>query len=415
VAACATKSTSSRRKEVLVVEQWAELRRLHFVQGVSIKELARRFGVDRNTVRRAIRSSEPPRYDRRTMPSKLDPFKDEIVRLLHDDPRLPNVRVAELIAPLGYVGRQTILDSYLREVRPLFLPATRTYQRTTYRPGELAQFDLWEPKAQIPVGFGQTRRGYVMVGALGYARVGAGALVFSKELPELCWAMARILRRFGGLPETIVTDREGALHKGEGKPTAPYAAFCGQLAVGWRFCEAGDPEAKGVVERLIQFCETSFEPGRRFAGPLDFQEQLDTWFDRRANVRVHRALRERPIDRLAEERASLRPLPERVPDVHRRFTVRVPPQPYVRVDTNDYSLEPALVGRRVEIVVTQRRVRGRVLDTAELACDHERLFARHRTVTSLEHARALQTRRGETAEIEVERRPLARYDAVIPA
>jgi transposase len=397
------------------VEQWAELRRLHFVQRVSIKELHRRTGLHRETIRRALRSAEPPRYVRDPASSKLDSFKDEIHHLLREDPRLPNVRIGELITPLGYCGKQTILDAYLREVRPLFRPAVRTYQRTTYRPGELAQFDLWEPTAAIPVGFGQSRRGYVMVGALGYARAGAGALVFTKEAPDLLWAMARCLRSFGGLPETLVTDREGALHAGGGKPTEPYASFCGALKVGWRFCEAGDPEAKGVVERLIQFCETSFEPGRHFAGPLDFQEQLDTWFARRANVRTHRALRERPIDRLAEERGFLRELPEHTPDVHRRLVLRVPPQPYVRVDTNDYSLGPALVGRRVEVVVSQRRVRGRALETGEAACDHERLFARHRTVTAHEHARALQQVRGEPAEIEVERRPLARYDALIPA
>ena len=210
------------------VEQWAELRRLHFVQGVSIKELHRRTGLHRETIRRALRSSEPPRYERGATISKLDPFKDEIHRLLREEPRLPNMRVRELIAPLGYAGGQTILDEYLREVRALFAPPVRTYQRTTYRPGELAQFDLWEPKREIPVGFGQSRRPYVMVGALGYARVGSGALIFSKEAPDLLWATARCLRAFGGLPGTIVTDREGALHAGKGRPTDAYAAFCGR-------------------------------------------------------------------------------------------------------------------------------------------------------------------------------------------
>ncbi len=400
---------------MLVVERWAELRRLHFVGQVSIKELARRFDVDRNTVRRALRSAEPPRYERRPPPSKLDTFKDEIHRLLRDDSRLPNIRIAELIAPLGYTGRQTILDAYLREVRPLFAPAVRTYQRTTYRPGELAQFDLWQPKREIPVGFGQTRRVYVMVGALGYSRVGAGALVFSKEAADLLWAMARCLRAFSGLPQTLVTDREGALHAGGGRPTEPYAAFCGALTVAWHFCAPGDAEAKGLVERLIQFLGTSFEPGRDFAGPLDFQEQLDRWFATRANVRMHRALRTRPVDLLAEERAALRALPEHTPDVHRRSVLRVPPQPYVRVDTVDYSLDPRLVGRRVEIALTQRRVRGRALDSNEIACDHERIFARHRTVTAPQHARALRELRGDPAETQVERRSLSTYDRLIPA
>jgi hypothetical protein len=46
------------------VERWAELRREHFVRAVPIKELARRYGIDRNTVRRALRSDRPPRYER---------------------------------------------------------------------------------------------------------------------------------------------------------------------------------------------------------------------------------------------------------------------------------------------------------------------------------------------------------------
>jgi hypothetical protein len=71
---------------------------------------------------------------------------------------------------------------------------------------------------------------------------------------------------------------------------------------------------------------------------------------------VHRTLRRRPIDLLAEERQALRPLPERAPDTARRWVLRVPPDPHVRVDTNDYSLDPALVGRRVEIRVDEHHV-----------------------------------------------------------
>ena len=88
------------------VEQWAEIRRMHFVGGVSIKEIARRTGRDRNTVRRALRSSEPPRYRRAPRPSKLDPFREEIHRLLREDAELPGQRIRELIEPLGYRGRQ---------------------------------------------------------------------------------------------------------------------------------------------------------------------------------------------------------------------------------------------------------------------------------------------------------------------
>jgi hypothetical protein len=154
----------------------------------------------------------------------------------------------------------------------------------------------------------------------------------------------------------FVWDREGALHAGGGHPTGPFAAFCGELGVGWRFLEARDPQSKGVVERLQGYLETSFEPGRSFAYELDFQEQLDRSFDERANLRFHRILRCRPADRLAEELQVMRPPPERMPDVDRRFVTRVPPDPYIRVDTCDYSLDPRLVGGRVELRVSQREV-----------------------------------------------------------
>jgi transposase len=395
------------------VERWAELRREHFVRGVSINELVRRTGLSRNTVRAALRSSVAPKYERAPAGSKLDPFKDEIHRLLKGDAAMTGQRIRELIAPLGFDGGKTIVDDYLREVRPFFV-MPRTFQRTIYRPGEICQFDLWEPCEEIPVGHGQTRRGWVVVGCLGYSRAGAGALVFSKQIPDLLFGIRRCLWSFGALPQTLVWDRQSGLHAGGGRPTVDYAAFCGALRVDWHFCEKGDPQAKGVVERLQDFIERSFEPGRCFANELDYQLQLDAWFEERANPRIHKTLRCRPVDRLLEERAVMAPLLA-APDTDRRWALRVPPDPYLRFDTCDYSLDPRLVGRKVEIRVTDREVTAVALDTGEVACRHPRSFAKHRTIPALEHARALKTqredRRGGDPDVEV--RSLARYDALI--
>ena len=397
------------------VEQWAEIRRLHFVVGLSIKAICRRTGRSRQTVRRVLRSDVPPAYGRAPASSKLDPHKPEVHRLLAEEPGLPATRIRELIADQGYTGGRTILEGYLREVRPLFAPPPRTFQRTVYRPGEVCQFDLWEPSEPVPVGHGERRRGWVVVACLGYSRVGAGALVFSKQAHDILWGVARCLWQLGGLPTTLVWDREGALHAGEGRPSEAFAAFCGQLRLGWHFCDPADPQAKGVVERLQGYMETSFEPARRFANELDYQQQLDEWFER-ANRRIHRGLRCRPADRLAEERAAMAPLPSAPPDLDPRIVLRVPPDPYVRVDTCDYSLDPRLVGRRVEVRVGQREITGVCLDSGEVACRHRRSFARHRTVSDLEHLRLLRCgRERRRAEPEVEQRSLARYDALIPA
>jgi transposase len=393
------------------VEQWAEIRRMRFVCGLSIKEIVRRTGRDRNTVRRALRSSAAPKYSRTPAPSKLDPFKEEIHRLLKDDPKLPGQRIRELIEPLGYTGSKTILDDYLREVRPLFAPPPRTFQRTTYRPAEVCQFDLWEPSSRVAVGHLEQRRGWVVVACLGYSRAGAGALIFSKETPDLLWGIARCLWSLGGLPETLVWDRQAGIHARGGHPTDEFAALCGLLRVGWRFCEPADPQAKGVVERLQGYLETNFERGRSFANERDYQLQLDAWFDK-ANARTHKTLRCRPIDRLVAEREQMAPLPA-FPDLDRRWVTRVPADPYLRFDTNDYSLDPTLAGRRVEVRVSQTELTAVCLDTGELAARHARSFAKHRTITAIEHARKLRERRGERAEPLVETRPLAAYDRLI--
>ena len=394
------------------VEQWAELRREHFVAGRSIKELVRSTGLSRNTIRRALRSDRPPSYRRAPQASVLEPFKDEIHRLLRKDPKLTGVRVRELLAPLGCTASKTVVDDYLREVRPLFAPPPRAFQRTVYRPGDIAQFDVWQPRAEVPVGHGQTRRGWVVVACLGYSRAGAGVLVFSTQTADLLAGIAGCLERLGGLPRTLVWDRQAGIHGHGGRPSEAFAAFCGQLKVDWRFCQPADPQAKGAVERLQGYAETNFEPGRVFANELDFQDQLDAWFAK-VNARTHKTLKVRPVDRLAEELAVMAALPEQMPDTARRWVIRVPPDPHLRVDTNDYSLDPALVGRRVEVSVDQRAVTAFALDTGELACRHQRSYAKHRTITALEHARALKSDRRPPAETAVEIRPLARYDALI--
>ena len=162
---------------------------------------------------------------------------------------------------------------------------------------------------------------------------------------------------------------------------------------------------------------TNFEPGRRFANALDFQLQLDGWCAK-VNQRVHRSVRAVPIERLIQEQRRMRPLPDPMPDCDRRFVVRVPQQPLVRVDRNDYSIDPAFAGRRVEVRVSQHDVTAIVLDAGELACHHPRVFAGGLTLvdsahqTELEHQRA---RRRQRHEVEVEIRPLARYDQLIPA
>ena len=396
------------------VEQWAEIRRLHFVKGLSQREIRRRTGLHRDTIRRAINSSEPPVYRRAPAGSKLDPFKDEIHRLLREDPKLPGVRIRELLEPLGCTASKTVVDDYLREVRPLFAPRAADVSADGLSAGRdlpvrrlaAARGGPGRPRPDAPR-LGRRSRAWA-------TRARAPASWSSRrETEDLLAGIAGCLERLGGLPRTLVWDRQAGIHGHGGRPIGgvrrvlrPAAGSTGTSASR----PTRRPRASSSGCRATRRRTSS--PAARFANELDFQDQLDAWFAK-VNARTHKTLRARPVDRLADELEVMAPLPDRMPDTARRWTTRVPPDPHLRLDTNDYSLDPALVGRRVEVIVDQRTVTAVALDTGEVACRHARVFARHRTITALEHARALRAGRGVPAETPVEVRPLARYDALI--
>lgn len=234
---------------MLGVEDWAEIRRLYFAEGWSIKRIGRERGFARNTVRSAVRSEAPPVYRRAALSSKLDGFRDRIEELLGEDPRLPGEVILERLRAEGYEGSRTILNDVLRDVRPRFLPL-RTFQRTVYEPGAVCQFDLWHVSRPVPVGHGQQRQGYVVIATLGYSRAAAAALVFSRAACDVLWGVTRCLWRLGGLPRKLVWDREGCLHAGLGRPTDAYAALLGELGLGFVFCRERDSAGQGLRRAL---------------------------------------------------------------------------------------------------------------------------------------------------------------------
>jgi transposase len=103
--------------------------------GLAVREIRRRTGLHRETIRRALRSPVPPSYSWPTRSSKLDGFCGEIHELVRGDPRIESQRIRELLAERGYEGDKTITDDYVREVRRFFLDQ-RTFQRTVYRPDD---------------------------------------------------------------------------------------------------------------------------------------------------------------------------------------------------------------------------------------------------------------------------------------
>ena len=395
------------------VEDWAEIRRLHRAEGMSIKAIAARLGVARNTVRSAIRSQTPPRYERARAGSVVDAVDGDIRGLLREFPSMPATVIAERI---GWTHGMTILKERVRELRPLFVPPDPC-QRTSYWPGELAQWDLWQPDVEIPVGFGQSFKGWVVNGVSGFSRLHSGWMVPSRAAHDVLGGMLKVLAQFGALPRLFVWDQEGCIGQwrhGRQRLTDEFQAFRGTLGVAVKLCAPGDPEAKGVVERTHDYYETSFLPGRRFDDVADFNTQFTNWL-RRANMRIHATTQQRPADAIFEDRGSMLAFPPVLPDPTWRFSTRLPRDHFVRVDTNDYSVNPRFVGRRVEVRVS--------LDEVVVTCEgtevarHRRFFGKHQTLLAAEHVRVLRAMRAEARLAEapntdtfVEERDLTVYD-----
>jgi transposase len=405
---------SQEAGRVINVDDWAEIRRLHRAERMSIKEIVRRLGVARNTVRAALRAEGPPCYKRAAKGSIVDAVEPLVLELLREFPAMPATVIAERI---GWTNSIRVLRDRVGELRPLFVPPDPC-QRTYYFPGELAQFDLWQPDVEIPLGFGQAAKLWVIAGVCGFSRYVGGWMIPTRQAHDVLSGHLEVFSQFGVLPRRVVWDQEGAIGQWRGSKmvfSAEFQSFRGVLGIGAQLCLRGDPEAKGLIERANGYFETSFLPGRRFDSVTDFNAQFCAWL-RRANQRIHATTKVRPAEAIFEDRGSMLAFPPVLPDPSLRFSVRLPRDHYVRIDTCDYSVNPRFIGRRVDVRVT--------LDEVVATCAgvevarHARCLASHQTLLTPEHGQIARTMRVEAADTDifaaavVEERDLTVYDHI---
>jgi transposase len=400
------------------VHDWAEVHRLYHREHLTKAAIARRLHMSRTTVIRLLELADPPRYVREGRGSKLDLFKDSVAAMLDEDPEVPATVILDHLVAEGYSGGITILKDHLATVRPTFQGA-RSFQRTTYLPGELAHGDWWEPKdTKVRVGPGASRQVYGWVTTLPHSAAHAAVYSLSKTVADFLHAVVACLIRLGGVPDAMVVDNDSSIvATGVGRNAVLHpevAALCGYLGMRLIVLDPGKPQSKGQVERTNGYLERSFLPLRSFADLDDLQAQSDAWATDVAFRRHHRRVGARVGDALAAERRYLHALPDPLPDVDERLEVRVQKDGFVRVRGVDYSVPPGLMRRRVQVRVGPREVVVH-LDGAEIA-RHRRSFAPADVVLDPGHARALRLAREarsqlRTGDVEVEVVDLGRYDA----
>jgi transposase len=386
---------------VLKVEDWAEIRRLHRADGVPIKEIARRLGLARNTVRAALVSDRPPQYRRAGRGSVVDAYEPRIRGLLSEWPRMPGPVIAERI---GWPYSMPPLRKRLAQIRPEYV-GIDPVDRVVYAPGQVTQCDLWFPEPRIPVAAGQDRVLPVLVMTLGFSRFMTATMIPSRQAGDILSGMWLLIGGIGRVTRTLLWDRESAIG-GTGRVSTSAAAFAGTLATQIKLAPPRDPEYKGMVERTNGYLETSFLPGRRFASPTDFNAQLGDWLVR-ANTRTVRSIQGRPVDLLETDYPAMLPLPPVGPRVGLHHRIRLGRDYYVRVDPVDYSVDPRSIGRFVEVTAS--------VDTVTVCCDgrvvarHDRSWAKHGVVTDPAHAETAKLMRQALAEDRRRRQAATRH------
>jgi transposase len=399
------------------VENWAEVHRLFHREKWKKTDIAERLQMSRNTVDRLLRLEEPPRYSRPAKGSALDEYEGAIMAMLEENPRVASTVILERLRPLGYRGGITVVKERVATLRAPLLES-RSYQRTTYLPGDICQLDWWHTGIMIPVGAGQVREAMGLVTTLPRSAAHATTFTFSRTTADFCYAALGCFERLGGVTRRCVMDNESSQVKPRRRGRRAQlvdqvAALFGQLLLQPVALRPRFPEGKGQDERTVQYLQTSFAPLRRFSSLDDLQDQHDDWALNVAYRRYHRRVGAVVNDAYGVERQTLRALPDPLPDVDDHVEARVMKDGFVRYGGADYSVPPGHSLRRVSVSASMTEVsihlEGRLLGR------HPRSFTRADVVLDPVHEAQLrqhqQARQSlHVRDLHVSGPDLTRYD-----
>ncbi len=297
------------RDEMLGGGKVKDLYELHG-EGESIRGIAERLGVSRNTVRKYLRGEEVPKpKPRLPRGSKLEPYQGYLREQLRAGVDNCVVLLREL-RKQGYTGSYTILKQYVHPLRqPRSPKATRRFET---EPGEQAQVDFGLFRYLTPEGV--TRQVYCFVLVLSWSRALYVEFVARADLATFLRCHWNAFAYFGGIPRRCLYDNAkvvvlGRDERGEISYQPEFLDFSLRLGFSIQLCRPYRAQTKGRVENGVKYVRANFWPTARFVDLADLNRQGREWLDTVANVRLHGTTNERPLDRLALERAALLAIP----------------------------------------------------------------------------------------------------------
>ena len=395
-------------------------------EGLSIRAIARRTGLDRKTVRRYLREglTAPVYAPRAPRGSKLDAYRRYVRERIETYPELSAQRLFREIGELGYEGCYTSVKDYVREVRP---PAHTGFERRFETPpGRQGQVDFAQFKVCFGCEPGHVRVVWLFSLVLGFSRYLFARFVFRQTLDVLVRCHLEAFAELGGVPHELLYDRMKTAVLGEDDageviyhPTL--LALGAHYGFRPRACRPYRAKTKGKVERPFRYVRQDFFLGRTFYDMADLNAQLDAWRAEVANVRKHGTTKRVISEALTEEQPALSALPAgRFSDVL-KLERRITRDGMVSVDGNLYSVPDTTRARTVEIQLRAEELR--IFEAGRLIAVHALLTGRGQRRMATDHRRAPSPDTCATATerpcthleapgLSVAERPLSVYDAV---
>ena len=376
-------------------------------QQLSVAQTARALGLDARTVAKWAHVEQFRARTGQPRAGKLDAYKGKIVRWLDAHPYSAQ-QIFQRLREAGFDGGVTIVKDYVQRIRPRHPEA---FLKLDFAPGEAAQVD-WGEYGTIGVGSTRRRLSFFLM-VLCHSRRMYLEFTVSQTMEFFLSCHENAFIAFAGVPARIIVDNLKAAVLQRLVGTAPvfnpkYLDFSRHWGFEISPCNVRSGWEKGRVENGVGYVKKNFLTGLDLPEFRALQPAAALWTDTVANVRVHGATHQRPMDLFEAERAQLRPLNPAGFDSARVTTVRANKQFRIPLDSNHYSVPARYAGHRLTLKAYADRVC--LYDGQQLVARHVRSMDRNQDIEDPQHPRELVAQRKSARE----QRLLVQFLAISP-
>jgi transposase len=371
-------------------ETFSKIRQLFDQKQLKISQIAVELDLDEATVAKWVKIQKYRRRQSSKRSSKLDPYKGQIVALLERHP-YTGQQILQQLRAQGYRGGCSILNDFVRKVRPIRKPAFLTLH---FAPGECAQVD-WGCAGSIVVGSTRRRLSFFVM-VLCYSRLMYLEFTLAESMEQFLTCHQHAFEFIGHVPAKVMIDnlKTGVLRHpwGEKAQFNPrYVDFAGHYGFEPVACAIGKANQKGRVENGVGYVKKNFLNGLEIPSFSAINPGAHQWLNETANVRMHGETHRKPIDLFAEEKSALKPLPVLPYDCSVIKSVSGNNRCRVQFDGNRYSIPYLYASQKLTAKIYPDRLS--IYHHEKLIATHQRCYDRRQDIRNPDHEKELLAQR----------------------